>query len=181
MQQFEPKRCGAGATVLEYKEAGDGGILHSCALSHSTEELGYLQMHNSNEPGNPSTRYMKMKGRKVFEYALRYVPQAMKECLDEAGESVTELKKVFIHQANEKMNEAILEGFYKLYNLKAPQYVMPMCIQWLGNSSVATIPTLFDMVNRGLEGNHQLGKGDLVLFASVGAGMNINAICYRCP
>jgi len=49
----------------------------------------------------------------------------------------------------------------------------------LGNSSVATVPTLFDMVRKGQLENHQLNKGDVILFASVGAGMNINAITYK--
>ena len=54
-----------------------------------------------------------------------------------------------------------------------------MNIQTHGNSSVATVPTLYDQViNNDLE-NHSLEKGDVVLFASVGAGMNINAITYR--
>ncbi|MBC8034709.1 MAG: ketoacyl-ACP synthase III, partial [Chitinophagaceae bacterium] len=60
-----------------------------------------------------------------------------------------------------------------------PEAVMPMCIHFLGNSSVATVPTLYDLVKRGLDAGHHLQKGDVVLFASVGAGMNINAICYR--
>jgi 3-oxoacyl-[acyl-carrier-protein] synthase-3 len=56
---------------------------------------------------------------------------------------------------------------------------MPMSIQWLGNSSVATVPTLYDLTLKGKVNGHQLQKGDIILFASVGAGMNINAICYR--
>jgi 3-oxoacyl-[acyl-carrier-protein] synthase-3 len=56
---------------------------------------------------------------------------------------------------------------------------MPMSINFLGNSSVATIPTLYDLlVNNQLE-NHEIKKGDVLLFASVGAGMNINAFVYR--
>jgi 3-oxoacyl-[acyl-carrier-protein] synthase-3 len=44
---------------------------------------------------------------------------------------------------------------------------------------VATIPTLYDLlVNKQLE-NHEIKKGDVLLFASVGAGMNINAFVYR--
>ncbi len=57
---------------------------------------------------------------------------------------------------------------------------MPMNIHELGNSSVATVPTLFDMVKNGKIENHHIEKGDVVIFASVGAGMNINAIVYRC-
>jgi 3-oxoacyl-[acyl-carrier-protein] synthase-3 len=78
------------------------------------------------------------------------------------------------------MDEGIIRRLFKLYNIKEiPEHIMPMSIHKLGNSSVATIPTLFDMVKRGLWDNHDLKAGDIVLFASVGAGMNINAICYR--
>ena len=122
-----------------------------------------------------------MKGRKVYEYALRHVPLAMKDCLDAAGMGIDALKAIFIHQANEKMDEAIVKSFYALYGItQAPPNVMPMTIQWLGNSSVATIPTLFDLVSRGKMAGFQLNKGDVIIFASVGAGMNINAVCYGC-
>jgi 3-oxoacyl-[acyl-carrier-protein] synthase III len=171
---------GAGAAVLEYKETGGEGILSSSALSHCGEEVDYLYMGSSYNPAiDPEHHFMKMKGRKVYEYALSHVPQAMKECLDKTGESIHDLKKIFIHQANEKMDEAIVQAFYKLYNVQAPTDVMPMCIHYLGNSSVATIPTLFDLVRKGCDEGHSLQPGDLILFASVGAGMNINAFCYR--
>jgi 3-oxoacyl-[acyl-carrier-protein] synthase-3 len=78
------------------------------------------------------------------------------------------------------MDHAIVERFYQLYDLQVPENVMPMSIHWLGNSSVATIPTLFDLVRKDQLPTHSLKPGDVVLFASVGAGMNINAVCYRC-
>ena len=91
-----------------------------------------------------------------------------------------QLKKIFIHQANEKMDEGIVKLLYKLYGINdMPKNIMPMIIQWLGNSSVATVPTLYDLVRKGNMDDHRLQKGDIILFASVGAGMNINAICYR--
>jgi 3-oxoacyl-[acyl-carrier-protein] synthase III len=62
---------------------------------------------------------------------------------------------------------------------KIPENIMPMCIHWLGNSSVATIPTLYDLVRKDKSPGHDLKAGDIILFASVGAGMNINAVCYR--
>lgn len=172
---------GAGAVVLEYKDAADSGILSSSALSHSLDETYYLHIGKSFGP-DAATRpqYMKMKGRKVYEYALKHVPQAMKACLEESGVPITDLKKIIIHQANEKMDEAIVEAMYKLFGIdNPPQYIMPMCIQFLGNSSVATIPTLYDLVLKGQVENQALQTGDVILFASVGAGMNINAICYR--
>ena len=172
---------GAGAVVLEYKESSESGILSTSALSHSDDETYYLSIGKSYGPNSEdSIHYMKMKGRKVYEYALKHVPEAMKACLEESGVSITELKKIIIHQANEKMDEAIVEAMYKLFGInKAPEHIMPMCIHFLGNSSVATIPTLYDLVLKGQMENQALKPGDVILFASVGAGMNINAICYR--
>jgi len=54
-----------------------------------------------------------------------------------------------------------------------------MVISWLGNSSVATLPTLLDLLFRGNLENCELKKGDILVFASVGAGMNINSMVYR--
>ena len=174
---------GAGACVLEFRETGEkgSGILSTGVQSHSLEEVYYINMNKSYFPqSDERIRYIKMKGRKVYEYALKYVPLAMKECLDKSGTSIGDLKKIFIHQANEKMDEAIIKAMYKLYGIpKPPEHIMPMSIQWLGNSSVATVPTLYDLVRKASVENHELNNGDVILFASVGAGMNINAICYR--
>lgn len=172
---------GAGAVVLEYKETNEQGILSSSALSHCLDEVYYLNMGHSYHPNEAEeVRYLKMKGRKVYEYALKYVPEAMKDCFDKTGLPISQLKKIFIHQANEKMDEAIVQAMYKLYGIvKAPGNIMPMCIHYLGNSSVATIPTLYDIILKGQDEEHEVEKGDIVLFASVGAGMNINAVSYQ--
>ena len=174
---------GAGAVVLEYKnvEEHESGIFSSNAVSYCLEEAYYINMNTSysSEP-DTCTKYIKMKGRKVYEFALTHVPQAMKTCLDETGIHISELKKIFIHQANEKMDEAIVQAMYRLYGYdQAPDNIMPMSIHYLGNSSVATVPTLYDLVLQGKVPNHTVQKGDVVLMASVGAGMNINALCYR--
>ena len=174
---------GAGATVLEYKETNaiGSGILSTSAQTHSLEEVDYIHMGQSYFPeSDPAIRYIKMKGRKVYEYAMKYVPAAMKDCLDKSGVSIHELKKIFIHQANEKMDDGIIKRLYQLYDInEPPQNIMPMSIHWLGNSSVATVPTLYDLVLKNKVPPHELAPGDIVLFASVGAGMNVNAVCYR--
>jgi 3-oxoacyl-[acyl-carrier-protein] synthase-3 len=174
---------GAGATIIEgVEDDGTGkGILAISMQSHCVDEAYYLHYGKSNFPGSdPDIRYMKMKGRKVYEYAIKNVPAAMKACLDKCGLQVTDVKKFFLHQANEKMDEGFVKVLYKLYGVKdIPSDIMPMSIHKLGNSSVATIPTLFDMVQHGKMNEHELNAGDVVMFASVGAGMNINAICYR--
>ncbi len=174
---------GAGASVLEVKSDNEtsSGILSWSVQSHCIDEAYYLYLGKSNFPDADSRiRYIKMKGRKVYEYAMLHVPAAMKNCLEKAAISILEVKKVFIHQANEKMDEGIIRRLFKLYGLKdISENIMPMSIHKFGNSSVATIPTLFDLVTKGKLDDHSLQPGDVVLFASVGAGMNINAVCYR--
>lgn len=173
---------GAGATVLEFKDTDhDAGILSTAAATFAEGEVNYLFMDKSFKPdADASIKYMKMKGRKVYEFALKHVPAAMKQCLDKAKVDIGEVKKIFIHQANEKLDEAVISRLYKLYGQREySNDVLPMSVHEWGNSSVATVPTLFDVVNRGEKEGHSMKKGDIILFASVGAGMNINAICYR--
>lgn len=172
---------GAGACIVEAQENSASGILGVSAQSYSVEELEYINMGKSNYPGSDERiRYIKMAGRKVYEFALTYVPLAIKDCLEKSGVHINDVHKIFIHQANEKMDEAIIKRLYDLYGQPVlPDNIMPMNIRELGNSSVATIPTLFDMVKKGLLPQHRVLAGDVVVFASVGAGMNINAVCYR--
>ena len=121
-----------------------------------------------------------MYWRKLYQYALNHVPGAIRACLHKSGIPLSEIKKVLIHQANGKMDDAILNRLYKLEDdLSVPVDVMPMTISWLGNSSVATVPTLLDLILKNELDGHQIEKGDKIIFASVGAGMNINAMVYQ--
>lgn len=170
---------GAGATIIEATE-DEGGILAHETATFTYDEAYYLFFGNSfNKDHDPDVRYIKMHGRKIYEFALSQVPKAMASCLEKSGIDISEVKKVLIHQANEKMDEAIIQRFYKQYKQIPPEGIMPMSIHKLGNSSVATVPTLYDSLVKGKIENQELHKGDVIIFASVGAGMNINAIVYR--
>ena len=83
---------------------------------------------------------------------------------------------------SQQLSREILKRIYKLYGEKTvPLYVMPMIISRLGNSSVATLPMLLDMVIKNKLKNYELKSGDIIVFASVGAGMHINSMVYRVP
>ncbi|WP_306590480.1 3-oxoacyl-ACP synthase III family protein [Geothrix sp. 21YS21S-4] len=175
---------GAGAAVLEAQaHSAPVGILSHAVRSDTLEHADLLWMDRSFNPGPGHDQlYLKMKGRKLYEYALATVPGVVRECLERAGLGLADVDKVLIHQANGKMDEAILKRLFKLYGIsEIPDGIMPMTVSWLGNSSVATVPTLLDLVMRGELDGHALASGDDVVFASVGAGMNINAVAYRCP
>ncbi len=171
---------GAGACILGETQ-GHGEILAHHSQTFAGDETFYLYFDKSNhkENGYDKTRFIKMNGRKVYELAVVNVPEALRVCLEKSGESIENVKKVFIHQANEKMDEAIIKRFYRKFKKEVPENVMPMNIQTVGNNSVATVPILYDMVRQGVYSEHQLREGDIVIMASVGAGMNINALVYK--
>ena len=170
---------GAGATIIEASD-NETGLLSYESATFAYDEAGYLFFGKSYNPDlDPDIKYIKMYGRKIYEFALSQVPAAMRSCLDKSGLGIDDVKKILIHQANEKMDEAIIHRFYKLYGKSVPKDIMPMSIHELGNSSVATVPTLFDLLINGKIENQEIHKGDVIIFASVGAGMNVNAFVYR--
>jgi 3-oxoacyl-[acyl-carrier-protein] synthase-3 len=175
---------GAGAVILEGRE-GDHkeGIIAHITRSDTLEHAHLLRMGPSYNPNfRDETLFLKMNGRKLYEYAIKTVPPTLKECIDRANLTIDDIKHVLIHQANAKMDHNILERLFLLYNkAEIPPHLMPMSIQELGNNSVATVPVLYDLVAKGEKVDHQFSPGDYSLFASVGAGMNINAFAYLHP
>lgn len=171
---------GAGACILEKGENKKKGILSYASQTFTFEESNYIFFGESNKvEETEDTLYLKMHGRKIYEFALNKVPLAMKKALDQSGLEIDNIKKILIHQANEKMDEAIIKRFYRLYKTQVPSGIMPMSINKLGNSSVATVPTLLDLILTKNLDEHEIVKGDAIILASVGAGMNINAIVYQ--
>ncbi|WP_185862067.1 3-oxoacyl-ACP synthase III family protein [Blattabacterium cuenoti] len=181
---------GAGAAVLssiEYLENEKNGIIHYDTQCNNNDELHYLTNGPSLNPNyKKSLVNIKMNGRRIYEYALTEVPNMLKNILDHADLHLKDIKKIIIHQANAKMDYAILKRLLKLYNwtsLSKDFYkkIMPMTIQKFGNSSVATVPTLLDLIIQGRMPPHEIKPGDTILMASLGAGMNINGMIYRFP
>ncbi|MDD2328852.1 MAG: ketoacyl-ACP synthase III [bacterium] len=176
---------GAGAAIIEGRESDTPlGILGHNSRSDALDYVQMLRMGYSYNPelAEKKDYYLKMQGRRLYQYALENVPKTIKAGLDKLGLQITDIRKVLLHQANGKMDDAILHRLFKLYNLKEmPETIMPMTISWLGNSSVATVPTLLDLISREEMDGHDLKGGDVIILASVGAGMNINSIVYRIP
>lgn len=174
---------GAGAVVLSAEEESKKqGVIHNLTIADNTDELAYLTNGPSLKKGYKEKHIsVSMKGRKVYEYALKKVPAAIKRLLEQADVDVKEVKKILIHQANAKMDHAMVNRLYKLYGEKAPADVAPMTVQKFGNSSVATVPTMLDLIRKNQLGGHKFYPGDYVVMASVGAGMTINAVLYKFP
>ena len=173
---------GAAAVIFEAQESTENlGIIAHKTQTYAVNYGSLLVMGKSNNPEEANgNAYLKMNGRKLYEFAVLNVPQVVKTAIDKAGIDITDIKTVFIHQANGKMDHAIMKRIFKLYNLDSvPENLVPMTISWLGNSSVATIPTLLDLVRKEQVKGYKINKGEYAVFASVGAGMHINAFVYR--
>ncbi len=175
---------GAGATILESISAKEKeGVISHVTRSDTIDHAFELWMDGSYNPNYKGNEvYLKMYGRKLYNYALSTVPNTVKESIDKAGLTLEDIDKILIHQANEKMDEAIIQRLFKLYGKKnVPKELVPMTISWLGNSSVATVPTLLDLISKGEMEGHNFKPGSYIVFASVGAGLNINSMVYKIP
>lgn len=109
----------------------------------------------------------------------------LKNMIDKNKLSLKDIKKFLIHQANAKMDYAILKKLLSFYDYPNDDSIyldlLPMTIQDLGNSSVATVPTLLDRILKGYIPRHKINPGDTIIMTSLGAGMHTNAIIYRFP
>ncbi len=175
---------GAGATIIEaVKSEEPTGVLSHLSRTDAKDFAFMLRMDKTYKPDSDDNGlYLKMQGRKLYNYALTTVPQTIKATIDKAGIDVNDIKTILIHQANAKMDEAMVSRLFKLYGHKGfdPKMV-PMSIQKLGNNSVATIPILYDLINKGKFEGQAFNSGDYINFASVGAGVNVNSLVYRVP
>lgn len=174
---------GAGAVVVKATDDENVGIIAHNTICDNGVEIEYLRNGSSiNKEADQKRLYVRMMGRKIYEYALKNVPVAIKETIDSANLSIEDIDKVLIHQANAKMDYAMIERLHKLYDVKDYDHaISPMTIQMFGNSSVATIPTMFDLIIKGKMEGHTFKDNGNIVMTSVGAGMNINAIVYKFP
>ena len=175
---------GAGAVILESRVSDiPVGILAHHSETFANGHAFTIFMNKSYNPDYPvNDLFLKMNGHKLYEYALKFVPSVIKISIEKAGLSLSDINKLLIHQANLKMDVAVLERLASLYGMKdlSPE-IMPMTISWLGNSSVATVPTLYDLLSKGQIKNQSMKKNDVLAFAAMGAGISINSMVYRIP
>ena len=172
---------GCGACVVSKNKGKKAGILSYATFSHAQDDVRIIYLDKSNKQDVAGNCYFHMNGKEVYKYATQWVPKVIKKALDKANLSLTDIDIFLFHQANEKMLEAIANNLAHLYGVETAflKDKMPMTVQFLGNTSVATIPTMMDMVLKNNLDNYSIKKGQLAVMASVGAGMHCNALVYR--
>jgi len=162
---------GAGAVVLERSKDKHKGIMYSTMSSDGDcwEALN-CQAYGSRYPAakelnDPDKIYMEIKGREVYQQAVRRIVESVTECMDYCGLSIDDIGMLISHQ----MNARIIESAAKRLNL--PSEKVFLNIAKYGNTSAASVPIAFDECFR--EG--KIKEGDIVIFVAFGAGLTWGA------
>ncbi|RKJ45632.1 ketoacyl-ACP synthase III [bacterium 1XD8-76] len=151
---------GAGAAVLKSVPGK-----HFLSVTHSDGEKGWaLTCKNRlavEKSGFGREFYIDMNGQEIFKFAVRKVPELIREVLRKNGVKQEEIDWFVVHQANCRILEAVAR------HIGEPSWKFPMNLQSYGNTSSASIPLLLDEINR----QGKLKKGDKILLAGFGAGL----------
>lgn len=166
---------GAGAMIIEPAEDGeDVGFL---GFSNEIDGAGgdYLKMPagGSRMPASVETvqnrmHYVHQEGQQVFKYAVRKMYELCTELLERNNLTLADVDWMIPHQANKRIITAVSE------KMGMSDRVI-INIEEFGNTTAATIPLA---TQTALESG-RLKKGDLVLFAAVGAGYTAGANLWR--
>jgi len=162
---------GAGAVVLQRRQNDGRGILYSTlGADGGYWESLCCRAYGSRNPArkpleDPDMIFMQIKGREVYQQAVRRIVEAVTECLTQCSLSLDDVKMVISHQ----MNARIIESAAK--RLELPDEKVFVNIQNYGNTSAASVPIAFDECMR----QGKLKKGDIVILVAFGAGVTWGA------
>jgi 3-oxoacyl-[acyl-carrier-protein] synthase-3 len=163
----------AGAMVVEAGEDGSGFMGFVDEIDGSGGDAlkmpaGGSRLPPSCETVNQRLHYVKQDGQAVFKFAVRRMYDVAKSLLEHTGVSADQVKLLIPHQANKRIIMAVAERL-------GMQDRVVINIGAYGNTTAATIPLATrDAIEAGL-----LAKGDIVMFAAVGAGYTIGANLWR--
>jgi len=113
--------------------------------------------------------YVKQEGQQVFKFAVRKMYETCQALLDRHGLTAKDVKVLVAHQANRRIITATAE------RLGMSEDQVMINIGRYGNTTGATIP----LATRDAIESGKLKKGDIVLFAAVGAGFTVGASLWR--
>lgn len=113
----------------------------------------------------PDDYYMTMNGQKVFQFAVRKVPEVVRQVVEKAGVSMDEIDYFLLHQANVRIIASVAK------RLGVPVEKMPVNLDKYGNTSAASVAILLNEIRR--EG--KLKKGSKVVIAGFGGGLTWGA------
>ncbi|MBX2952453.1 MAG: ketoacyl-ACP synthase III [Leadbetterella sp.] len=172
---------GCGAAIVSATEQEGAGIISYATFSHALDDISCIYLDRSYNKDWDDPTLFKMNGKDVYKYATVWVPEVIKKALDKAGLNASDVDMFLFHQANGKMLHAFANNLARMYDLEGLSFEgkIPVTIPFTGNTSVATVPTMLDLILKGNLEGYRIEPGMTVVFASVGAGMHCNALVYR--
>ena len=172
---------GCGATIVSSGGEGDAGIVSYATYSHAQDDISCIYLDKSYNKEITFPTLFKMNGKDVYKYATVWVPRVIKKALDKAGMTASDVDMFLFHQANGKMLHAFANNLAQMYQIEGLSFdgKIPTTIEFTGNTSVATIPNMMDMILKGNLEGYEIKPGMKVVLASVGAGMHCNAMVYQ--
>ncbi len=130
---------------------------------------GGSRLPASHETVDQHLHFVHQEGQQVFKYAVRKMYESSMELLERNGLTVDDVSVLLPHQANARIIVAAAE------RLGLPPEKVLINIDRYGNTVAATIPLATgDAIQQG-----RLKRGDLALFAAVGAGYTVGASLWR--
>ena len=165
----------AGAILLGASEEKDRGMLATTLRTDGTltDILGIFgggsRRPLSAEMIADNGNKIKMRGREVYKFATRMLPEVVAQTLSTAGLSPSDVTHVIAHQANRRIIEHALEA------LGVPAEKCWININRFGNTSSASMPITLDEANRA----GRLKKGDVIAMMAIGAGMTWGGAVLR--
>jgi 3-oxoacyl-[acyl-carrier-protein] synthase-3 len=161
---------GAGAVVLERLNDGRGVLYSTMSSDGDRWEALNCQAYGSRHPADkklddPKKIYMEIKGREVYQQAVRRIIESVNRCLDHCNLTIDDIAMIISHQ----MNARIIESAAKRLNLPAEKVYLN--IAEYGNTSAASVPLAFDGCIRA----GKIKRGDIVIFVAFGAGLTWGA------
>jgi 3-oxoacyl-[acyl-carrier-protein] synthase-3 len=166
---------GAGAFLVETAEPGEEGFLdYVNEVDGSGGQFLRMPAGGSKLPASHETvdarqHFVHQEGQQVFKYAVRKMAEMSSTLLQRNGLKGEDVKLLIPHQANRRIIEATAKA------LDMPLDRVIINIDRFGNTTAATIP----LATRDAVASGRLQKGDLVLFAAVGAGYTAGANLWR--
>jgi 3-oxoacyl-[acyl-carrier-protein] synthase III len=166
---------GAGAMLIEPAEDGETGFIDfvnqidGSGGDYLKQPAGGSRMPATAETVANHLHFVKQDGQQVFKYAVRKMEECARNLLDRNGLTVADIAVLIPHQANRRIISAAAERL----GINCNRVVIN--IDQYGNTTGATIP----LATRDALQCGKLKKGDLVLFAAVGAGYTVGANLWR--
>ena len=158
---------GAGAVVLEAREAEDEGIL--ATRLHADGRHNDLLYVDGGVSTTGTVGKLRMKGKEVFRHAVVNLADVLGEVLAAAGHRADEVDWVVPHQANKR----ILDATAKKLGLDPRRVIVT--VDQHANTSAASVPLALDVAVR----DGRIRKGDLVVLEAMGGGFTWGAAVVR--